>query len=239
MGKIDCEIIMDLLPNYVEKLTSERTNQAVEEHLKTCDQCREACERMMEELEPSEKDKIPEPVRVLPFLEKMKSRFFFRGAVLAAVICLALWGITEAYRYVKYAVPVSAEAVSSECYLLADGSIFVDIQAAEDSPVTHGWSLDDRGEPFMVGAMTDRVPLDWLYWIEDHLPFGGTEGDRNRVVLLLSAAEAENTTLLFLGRTDEGPVVLYDPDTELLPGTKDQENMVETGTVYHHMVITN
>ena len=32
--KKDCKIILDLLPNYVEKVTSKETNSYIEEHLK-------------------------------------------------------------------------------------------------------------------------------------------------------------------------------------------------------------
>ena len=34
--KRDCKIIQDLLPNYIEKLTNEETNNFIEEHLKEC-----------------------------------------------------------------------------------------------------------------------------------------------------------------------------------------------------------
>lgn len=39
MKKYDCNIIQDLLPNYIEKLTSENTNEYVEKHLLECEQC--------------------------------------------------------------------------------------------------------------------------------------------------------------------------------------------------------
>jgi hypothetical protein len=38
--KINCEIVNDLMPLYIEKLTSEESNGAIEEHLKGCYQCR-------------------------------------------------------------------------------------------------------------------------------------------------------------------------------------------------------
>lgn len=41
-----CEIIRDLLPNYADGLSSEATNEAVEEHLGQCVECREYYEEM-------------------------------------------------------------------------------------------------------------------------------------------------------------------------------------------------
>lgn len=36
---VTCDIVRDLLPLYIEKLTSEGSNQFIEEHLYSCDEC--------------------------------------------------------------------------------------------------------------------------------------------------------------------------------------------------------
>lgn len=41
MEKINCDIIRDLLPSYVDEICSETTRQCVEEHMKNCRECRE------------------------------------------------------------------------------------------------------------------------------------------------------------------------------------------------------
>ena len=48
---IDCKIIQDLLPNYIEKLTSEETNNYIQKHLKGCKECNEIFESMKKDLE--------------------------------------------------------------------------------------------------------------------------------------------------------------------------------------------
>ena len=40
MSKIPCEIIQDLLPSYIDELTSDVTNREVEAHMEECEQCR-------------------------------------------------------------------------------------------------------------------------------------------------------------------------------------------------------
>ena len=51
-NKLQCEIVQDLLPSYVDGLTSEVTNEAVEEHLKECGSCTKVKERMQEQENP-------------------------------------------------------------------------------------------------------------------------------------------------------------------------------------------
>lgn len=44
--KRNCKIVQDLLPNYIESLTNEETNNFIEEHLKECNDCKEVLESM-------------------------------------------------------------------------------------------------------------------------------------------------------------------------------------------------
>ena len=44
--KRECKIIQDLLPNYIEELTNDETNQYIEEHLNECEECKKIFENM-------------------------------------------------------------------------------------------------------------------------------------------------------------------------------------------------
>lgn len=48
--KKDCKIIQDLLPNYIENLTTKETNQFIETHLETCKNCKKMAENMQKKL---------------------------------------------------------------------------------------------------------------------------------------------------------------------------------------------
>ena len=39
--KLRCEIVQDLLPSYVDGLTSDETNEAIKDHLADCVSCRD------------------------------------------------------------------------------------------------------------------------------------------------------------------------------------------------------
>jgi len=56
-----CEIIRDLLPSYVDGLTSEESNREITAHVAECAPCKEILEQMQEEVQekaPKEKRKI-------------------------------------------------------------------------------------------------------------------------------------------------------------------------------------
>lgn len=71
-----CEIIRDLLPSYLDELTSAESNQAIEEHLQECKECRKHLEAMKTEMV-SERyvKKTTEEIReeIYPF-KKLKKR---------------------------------------------------------------------------------------------------------------------------------------------------------------------
>ena len=46
MGKVHCNIIRDLLPSYVDEITSEESNQMIEGHFKECEACKETYESL-------------------------------------------------------------------------------------------------------------------------------------------------------------------------------------------------
>ena len=50
MNKINlpCEIVQDLLPNYLDELTSNLSNQAIQEHICECESCRHILKNMQQ-----------------------------------------------------------------------------------------------------------------------------------------------------------------------------------------------
>lgn len=72
---IKCDIIVDLLPSYVDGLTSESSNELINEHLSICESCREIYEDMIKELpEISEKNKDISESSEIKLMKRIKSR---------------------------------------------------------------------------------------------------------------------------------------------------------------------
>ena len=55
-----CKIICDLLPMYIDEVCSDETKEVVEEHLKTCSECRREYEQMKAEISLNEAEDLDE-----------------------------------------------------------------------------------------------------------------------------------------------------------------------------------
>lgn len=163
MNKLDCEIVQDLLPNYVEELTSDYTRQAVEEHLKICNVCYDMCMRMQgefgEEQEIVEERKKTQPEKGITFfLRKVKTRAFRRGIILAALVAGILAGIFGYNNYWQnFRVAVPPEAVSCEAYLLEDGAVYMTLTVSDEYRVT-GWEGYRDGDTYYIMAQVMYKP---------------------------------------------------------------------------------
>jgi len=96
--KLDCCVVRDLLPSYIEDLTEEETTAQVKDHLTNCPGCRKAEEGMRSGL--SAVERAPKPS--LNFLKRVK-----RTRLIAALltVVLALWCIWWLYDVQSYHYP--------------------------------------------------------------------------------------------------------------------------------------
>ena len=97
-----CEIIRDLLPSYIDELTSEESNQLVEEHLRECEKCRKYFASMKEDIHSErpteeEREKRKEEIQPLKKVRKVNFHRVMRAIFLTAVICAILFGTYEMY----------------------------------------------------------------------------------------------------------------------------------------------
>lgn len=93
--KKECKIIQDLLPNYIEKLTSEETNKYIKEHLKECEECKKVLETMQKEI----KDNTPQnKKREIKYLKKYNRRLKLLVAII--IVALVIYIIVVARRMI-------------------------------------------------------------------------------------------------------------------------------------------
>ena len=98
MKMMECGIVKDLLPSYIDGLTSDESNHMIEEHLEKCVECREYLEEMKSELTSgkyTEINKVQAKAEIRAF-KKLRRRMFYAVIVTLFIVAL-LCGVYEAY----------------------------------------------------------------------------------------------------------------------------------------------
>lgn len=100
--RITCEIIKDLLPLYYDNVCSGDSRKLIEEHLSTCEKCRDELEQIDMEIKTI---KSTEDVKIMNNIAKRwkqdKLSAFFTGTLLFSIIasvgCLVAYNMTGSY----------------------------------------------------------------------------------------------------------------------------------------------
>ena len=94
--KKECSVVQDLLPNYIESLTTKDTNEFIEEHLKDCIQCQNVLKNMKDELNINKQKRDAREVEYIKkYNKKMK---IWKKLLLIALVLLMIYGISIVYK---------------------------------------------------------------------------------------------------------------------------------------------
>jgi len=96
MEKINCDIIKDLLPLYVDNVLSPESKTAVEEHLKTCPQCSKEVEELRASL-PDEQALSDNENQFFKYLQKKFRKLSFLRILLVLLVVFGLWLAANIY----------------------------------------------------------------------------------------------------------------------------------------------
>lgn len=96
MIKNNCKIIQDLLPNYIENLTSKETNEYVESHIEQCKECQKALEIMKKGIENEQKKSFKQ----IDYLKKYKCKMrLFKSILLIIAILIIIFLGVKLYKW--------------------------------------------------------------------------------------------------------------------------------------------
>lgn len=189
-NEISCDIIRDLLPSYVDGLTSDASNQAIEAHLSGCKACSEALSSMRAPV-PVEKEDIPE-VNYLKKIKRSRQRLVICAAALAVMLLTILTILLPTFFVRKARIDELQWAVLGTG-VMEDGSRYVEVRLDNTlSRYDIAWvesQLDEQDDmhvevylrglplfshphfdsdsvPLMYTETTDRILLcdDYLIW---------------------------------------------------------------------------
>lgn len=130
-GNLSCEVVRDLMPLYVEELTSEETSRQVAVHIGGCPVCAQALGMQQARLEIEKNDK-GQDARGIRFLKRQAIK---RIALVLAIIVLIYFSLLAGDRILFSAQMISEEDIySAGCYQMPDGLILATFGVKGISP---------------------------------------------------------------------------------------------------------
>lgn len=115
--KLNCYIVGDLLPSYIENLTSGETNEDIQTHLKGCMECRGVYEDMLSDIEDKKGEGLKRP-DCLDFFKRVKGTLLHKTGFGLAVILIVF------LRFIAVFVNVSSFVLyEAEFYILLVSAI--------------------------------------------------------------------------------------------------------------------
>lgn len=175
-NRLPCEIVQDLLPSYMDGLTSEVTNAAIEEHIAACDSCRDVLYAMRSSVaEDSFYQEQMEEKKEIDFLKKTRRRsvFIAISCVIAAVVIAGAAIFVNAYLIgepvdpctVACSTKVEGKTVTMTGHLLEEGQCITKIGFEEEAGVVTLYLEGARDNKF------NKRPDEFVMIYDAQMPF--------------------------------------------------------------------
>lgn len=129
-NELNCEIVKDLMANYIDSLTSEKTNEFLKNHIESCESCRKAYLLLSEKdkYERTVENNLKEAKKLKRYMNKIRYRNLILGVVLASIIIITGYFVyQEFFNISNYKEPSSSIQVS-ELYQLNDDYVYFTIK---------------------------------------------------------------------------------------------------------------
>lgn len=117
----DCKIVQDLLPNYLENLTSEVTNEFIEQHIAKCPECKKVFNNMSGEIEVEEINQDKE----INYLKGIRKRVK-RTITMVSLIVIIIASCIVCYIYNQSRIQVNNYTFLRASYVVEDKKDSID-----------------------------------------------------------------------------------------------------------------
>lgn len=207
MNKINCNIIGDLLPLYVDGAVSEDTKKLVEKHLAECEACKKAAEEMGKELVLPVHETVA--AAETSFLQKMK-KTWKKGRIRTAVISVAVTAVVILGSYMALTFPQWVIPYEQKNFSVAveDGQVCV--YYTGEGKINCSYGYDGEDEFFLYFT---RNP--WSAYIEPLL-----EDAEQEEPYRYQIDSVDRIAKVYYGEFSKGLDVLYGKETEMAAQTE-------------------
>ena len=168
-NELDCEVVQDLITNYIEELTSEHTNELMKSHLDKCDECR----RIYELLTKSEIEKnlvesnINDAKQLKWYMKKIKLVNLFLGIIITVIVMYGGYVAYEAlFTITNYEIK-SKDIEVTELYQLEKDIIYFTLKSKEPYFVGSATTSTDNTEGVDLSVGLGRTIVPKKASIED------------------------------------------------------------------------
>lgn len=207
MNKINCNVIGDLLPLYVDGAVSEDTKKLVEEHLAVCEACKKAAEDMGKELVLPVRETVA--AAETSFLQKMKKTWKkrrIRTAVISvAVTAVVILGSYMALTFPQWVIPYEQENFS---VAVEDGQVCV--YYTGEGKINCSYGYDGEDEFFLYFTQSP-----WSAYVEPLLERG-----EQKEPYRYQIDSVDRITKVYYGEFSKGLDVLYGKEAEMAAQTE-------------------
>ena len=109
--KLPCEIVQDLLPSYLDHLTSDVTNEAIHEHMEICNRCKTILQRMQAPESNTKEESDANEQKEIDFLKRTRKRNL-RAIWLTAASILGIVIFGLFFMFYIYGSPIHADSLA-------------------------------------------------------------------------------------------------------------------------------
>lgn len=204
-------VFKDLAPAYIDKLTSEETNEQIEKHMDQCEECRNYLNKMKEDLLSEDENGRRKDKRNIDYFKKVRSKNRKKIVVIASSLLAMFFVLITAY-YFMFVNMWQASSSNVETNIQNQGTMVKLLFKAKK----------DNHYIILTDAKTDEGYTDTIFVYEKRDDFSApAELLKDGSGITFTFAD-ENTLLLGNGKkkrlTDEDKVsIQYKDKTDVIP----------------------
>ena len=188
-----CEIIKDLLPSYIDGLTSNESNSEIEAHLETCQECKDVLDQMKTEIDVESIQLNKEKIK--PF--KKLSKRVLQSVLITLAGCIIIAG---SYLFF-FEIGWKADSKDIDInYSYQDGRIQIDFELT-NGKVLNPW-MDYKKSPVTItftecfDSVLDDIGNEYSYGIREEDQSGKMKTFTEEDVILLKFKDKTETLYL-------------------------------------------